>query len=123
VADMGRPFRCDLQTDGQPTVGVTDNDQIVRNARQADSGRQAIVHCIAFGEGVGTRMCSELSSRVQVTMPCTHCFVRSPTATTVSRAKSTPTATPPYNYKTSIRKCPHQYSTMYTWIISMQRQM
>lgn len=61
-ADSTRPFVIIFLTDGMPTIGVTDEDQILANVRQNDSGRTRIF-CFGIGTDVNTHLLDKLTEQ------------------------------------------------------------
>jgi Ca-activated chloride channel family protein len=55
-----RPFVVIFLTDGMPTIGTTDEEQIVANARQASAGR-ARVFCFGIGTDVNTHLLDRIA--------------------------------------------------------------
>ncbi|MGA2541514.1 MAG: VIT and VWA domain-containing protein [Verrucomicrobiota bacterium] len=61
-ADSARPFVIIFLTDGMPTIGVTDEDQILSNVRQNDTGRTRIF-CFGIGTDVNTHLLDKLTEQ------------------------------------------------------------
>jgi Ca-activated chloride channel family protein len=61
-ADSARPFVVIFLTDGMPTIGVTDEEQILANVKQSDSGRTRIF-CFGIGTDVNTHLLDRLSEQ------------------------------------------------------------
>ena len=61
-ADSARPFVIIFLTDGMPTIGVTDEDQILANVKQNDSGRTRIF-CFGIGTDVNTHLLDKLTEQ------------------------------------------------------------
>ena len=55
-----RPFVVIFLTDGQPTVGTTDEDQIVSNVKQENEGRTRIF-CFGIGTDVNTHLLDKIT--------------------------------------------------------------
>ncbi len=61
-ADSARPFVIIFLTDGMPTIGVTDEDQILSNVKHNDSGRTRIF-CFGIGTDVNTHLLDKLTEQ------------------------------------------------------------
>ena len=61
-ADSARPFVIIFLTDGMPTIGVTDEDQILGNVKQNDTGRTRIF-CFGIGTDVNTHLLDKLTEQ------------------------------------------------------------
>ncbi|HZQ47109.1 MAG TPA: VIT and VWA domain-containing protein [Verrucomicrobiae bacterium] len=61
-ADSARPFVIIFLTDGMPTIGVTDEDQILANVKQNDPGRTRIF-CFGIGTDVNTHLLDKLTEQ------------------------------------------------------------
>ncbi len=61
-ADSARPFVIIFLTDGMPTIGVTDEEQILSNVKQNDSGRTRIF-CFGIGTDVNTHLLDKLTEQ------------------------------------------------------------
>ena len=62
--DSGRPFVVIFLTDGMPTVGVTDEDQILANVRKNDTGHTR-VFCFGIGTDVNTHLLDKLTEQTR----------------------------------------------------------
>jgi len=62
-ADEGRPFVVVFLTDGQPTVGVTDLDQIVSHVKQRSGGTR--VFCFGIGTDVNTHLLDNIAEQTR----------------------------------------------------------
>ena len=62
LADSARPFVIIFLTDGMPTIGVTDEDQILANVKQNDAGRTRIF-CFGIGTDVNTHLLDKLTEQ------------------------------------------------------------
>jgi len=58
----GRPFVVIFLTDGRPTIGVTDEEQIVANAKKANDGRTRIF-CFGIGTDVNTHLLDKITEQ------------------------------------------------------------
>jgi Ca-activated chloride channel family protein len=63
-AASGRPFVVIFLTDGQPTIGVTDEEQIVRNVKQENNGRTRIF-CFGIGTDVNTHLLDKITEETR----------------------------------------------------------
>jgi Ca-activated chloride channel family protein len=61
-ADSARPFVIIFLTDGMPTIGVTDEDQILGNVKRNDTGRTRIF-CFGIGNDVNTHLLDKLTEQ------------------------------------------------------------
>lgn len=61
-ADSSRPFVIIFLTDGMPTIGVTDEGQILANVKQNDSGHTRIF-CFGIGTDVNTHLLDKLTEQ------------------------------------------------------------
>jgi Ca-activated chloride channel family protein len=61
-ADSARPFVIIFLTDGMPTIGVTDEDQILGNVKRNDTGRTRIF-CFGIGTDVNTHLLDKLTEQ------------------------------------------------------------
>lgn len=61
-ADSARPFVIIFLTDGMPTIGVTDEEQILANVKKNDSGRTRIF-CFGIGNDVNTHLLDKLTEQ------------------------------------------------------------
>jgi Ca-activated chloride channel homolog len=61
-ADSARPFVVIFLTDGMPTIGVTDEDQILANVKKSDSG-QTRIFCFGIGTDVNTHLLDKLTEQ------------------------------------------------------------
>jgi len=59
-ANDGRPFVIIFLTDGRPTIGATDEDQIVANVKRANEGRTR-VFCFGIGTDVNTHLLDKIT--------------------------------------------------------------
>lgn len=60
----GRPFVVIFLTDGRPTIGTTDEDQIVRNVKRQNEGRTR-VFCFGIGTDVNTHMLDKITEETR----------------------------------------------------------
>jgi Ca-activated chloride channel family protein len=60
--DSARPFVIIFLTDGMPTIGVTDEEQILSNVKQHDSG-QTRIFCFGIGTDVNTHLLDKLTEQ------------------------------------------------------------
>ena len=60
--DSDRPFVIIFLTDGMPTIGVTDESQILANVKQNDSGHTRIF-CFGIGSDVNTHLLDKLTEQ------------------------------------------------------------
>jgi Ca-activated chloride channel family protein len=60
--DSARPFVIIFLTDGMPTIGVTDETQILANVKQHDAG-QTRVFCFGIGTDVNTHLLDKLTEQ------------------------------------------------------------
>jgi Ca-activated chloride channel family protein len=61
-ADSVRPFVIIFLTDGMPTIGITDDAQILANVKQNDGGRTRIF-CFGIGTDVNTHLLDNLTDQ------------------------------------------------------------
>ncbi len=61
-ADSARPFVIIFLTDGMPTIGITDDDQILSNVKQNDAGHTRIF-CFGIGTDVNTHLLDRLAEQ------------------------------------------------------------
>ena len=59
-----RPFVVVFLTDGQPTVGITDNDKILANVRKKN-GNRTRVFCFGVGEDVNTHLLDNIAEQTR----------------------------------------------------------
>jgi len=59
-----RPFVVIFLTDGMPTIGTTDEDQIVADVKQADKGRTR-VFCFGIGTDVNTHLLDKITEETR----------------------------------------------------------
>ena len=60
----GRPFVVIFLTDGQPTIGTTDENQIVDNVKKEDDGRTRIF-CFGIGTDVNTHLLDRITEQTR----------------------------------------------------------
>jgi Ca-activated chloride channel family protein len=60
--DSSRPFVIIFLTDGMPTIGVTDDDQILNNVKRHDMG-QTRIFCFGIGTDVNTHLLDRLTEQ------------------------------------------------------------
>src|SRR5262249_1182637 len=63
-AGSERPFVIIFLTDGMPTIGVTDESQILANVKQKDSNR-ARIFCFGIGTDVNTHLLDKLTEQTR----------------------------------------------------------
>jgi Ca-activated chloride channel family protein len=61
-ADSSRPFVIIFLTDGMPTIGVTDDEQILANVKRRDEG-QTRIFCFGIGTDVNTHLLDRLTEQ------------------------------------------------------------
>jgi Ca-activated chloride channel family protein len=62
--DDGRPFVIIFLTDGKPTIGTTDEDQIVRNVKRQNEGRTR-VFCFGIGTDLNTHLLDKITEETR----------------------------------------------------------
>jgi Ca-activated chloride channel homolog len=62
--DSGRPFVVIFLTDGRPTIGTTDEDQIVTNVKRHNEGRTR-VFCFGIGTDVNTHLLDKITEETR----------------------------------------------------------
>ena len=62
--DDGRPFVIIFLTDGRPTIGTTDEDQIVANVKRANEDRTRIF-CFGIGTDVNTHLLDKITEETR----------------------------------------------------------
>ena len=60
--DSARPFVIIFLTDGMPTIGVTDEEQILANVKRHDEG-QTRIFCFGIGTDVNTHLLDKLTEQ------------------------------------------------------------
>lgn len=60
----GRPFVVIFLTDGRPTIGTTDEEQIVRNVKRQNEGRTR-VFCFGIGTDVNTHLLDKITEETR----------------------------------------------------------
>lgn len=63
VSDSVRPHIIVLLTDGQPTVGVTSENVLLRNVRERNKDK-ATIFCLGFGGGADMELLEKISLQV-----------------------------------------------------------
>ena len=63
-ADSGRPFVIIFLTDGRPTIGTTDENQIVSNVKRHNEGRTR-VFCFGIGTDVNTHLLDKITEETR----------------------------------------------------------
>lgn len=64
AAPARRPFTIIFLTDGRPTIGLTDEDQIVANVKKEDDGRTRIF-CFGIGTDVNTHLLDKITEETR----------------------------------------------------------
>jgi len=64
-SDSNRPFIIVLLTDGRPTIGYTNEREILAHALRGAGDRTVRIFCIGIGTDVNTHLLDELSSRTR----------------------------------------------------------
>jgi Ca-activated chloride channel family protein len=64
TASNSRPFVVIFLTDGQPTIGVTDDDKILSNVKQESEGRTRIF-CFGIGTDVNTHLLDKIAEETR----------------------------------------------------------
>jgi Ca-activated chloride channel family protein len=63
--DQDRPYFVVFLTDGLPTIGSTNEDQLVSGVEKAIGGRSIRIFCFGIGSDVNTRLLDRLSERTR----------------------------------------------------------
>jgi len=63
--DSGRPFVIIFLTDGRPTIGTTDEEQIVGAVKRQNEGRRTRIFCFGIGTDVNTHLLDKITEETR----------------------------------------------------------